>query len=59
MCVPSLNEIHDSIFELSLTQVKTFASGLMEVKSVYPRLLSVDIMKYIQSSWVFTRSDIF
>ena len=49
MCVPSLNEIHESVFVLSQTQVKTFDSGVMEVKPVYPRLSSWDIMKHIQT----------
>ena len=47
MCVPSLNEIHESVFELSYTQVKMFGSSV-DVKPVYPRLSSWDIMKYIQ-----------
>ena len=46
MCVPSLNEIHESVFELLSTQV----IGMMEVKPVYPRLSSWDIMKYTQKS---------
>ena len=49
MCVPSLNEIHESVFELSHTKVKTFGGGVMEVKPVYPRLSSGDIMKGIQT----------
>ena len=53
MRVPNLNEIHESVFELSHTQVKMFGSGVMEVKPVYPRLSSCDIIKYIQSSWGF------
>ena len=52
MCVPSLNEIHES-FKLSDTQDTTFYSGAMEVKPIYPRFLSGDIRKYIQSSWHF------
>ena len=40
MCVPSLNEIHESVFELSHSQLKVFGSGMMEVKPVYPRLLT-------------------
>ena len=38
-CVPSLNEIRESIFDLSRTQVKMYGS-LMEVKPVYPQFLS-------------------
>ena len=37
MCVPSLNEIHESIFEVSGTQVKTYGGGVTEVKPVYPQ----------------------
>ena len=41
----SLNEIHESIFELLRTKVKTNGggSGATDVKPVYPRLLSGDI----------------
>ena len=43
MCVPSLNEIRDIIFELSRTQV---GGGTMEVKPVYPQVSSGDITKH-------------
>ena len=39
----SLNEIRDSVFELSRTQVKMYGGGAMDVKPIYPRLLSGDI----------------
>ena len=49
MCVPSLNEICESVFHLSCTQVKTCSaggggSGEMDVKPVYLKLLSWDII---------------
>ena len=44
MCVPSLNEIHESVFELSCTQIKTYGGGgVTDVKPIYPRLSSGDI----------------
>ena len=53
MCVPSLNEIRERIFELSRTQVKMYSgggggggSGATDVKPIYPRLSSGDIMNY-------------
>ena len=49
MGVPSLNEIHENVSESLHTQVKTFGNGVMEVKPVYPRFLSWDILKYIQT----------
>ena len=37
MCVPSLNDICESIFELLRTQVQTYGcGGITEVKPVYP-----------------------
>ena len=44
MDVPSLNEIRESVFELSRTQVKSYGDGTMEVKLVYPQLSSGDTM---------------
>ena len=45
MCVPSLNEIRESIFELSRTQVKTYGGGgATDLKPIYPRLSSGDII---------------
>ena len=44
MCVPSLNEISESVFELSLTQIKTYDGGATEMKPVYTPLLSGDII---------------
>ena len=46
MCVPSLNEICESIFELSHTQAKTYSSrdGTRDVKPVYPQLSAGNIM---------------
>ena len=47
MCVPSLNEIRESVFELSRTQVKTYGGGggggATDLKPIYPRLSSGDI----------------
>ena len=47
MCVASLNEIRESIFELLRTHVKTYGSGGSgggtNMKSIYPRLSSGDI----------------
>ena len=40
MCVSSLNEICESIFELSRTQVKMCGSRVTHMKPVYPRLSS-------------------
>ena len=48
MCVPSLNEICVSIFEISHTQVKMYGGGgdsWPDVKPIYPQLLSGDIIK--------------
>ena len=44
MCVPSLNEIRKSVFELSRIQVKTCGSGAADVKPIYPPLSSGDII---------------
>ena len=49
MCVPIFNEIHESVSELSFTQVKMFGSHVMEVKPVYSRLFIWRYMKYIQT----------
>ena len=49
--VPSLNEICESIFELSCTQVKTYGSGgERDVKPVCPRLSSGDTNR-VKSSY--------
>ena len=46
MCMPSLNEIRESILELSRTQVKRYGGhGATDVKPTYPRLLSGNIIK--------------
>ena len=42
MCVPSLNEISETNFELLRTQVKTFGDGATDLKPVHPWLSSVD-----------------
>ena len=44
MCVPSLNDICESICELSRTQVKMYGGGTTDVKPIYHRLLSGDII---------------
>ena len=57
MCVPSLNEIRESVFELSRTQVKTYGGGggggggggVTDLKPIYPRLSSGDIIKNCMS----------
>ena len=48
MCVPSLNEIRGSVFELLCTQVKTYGGGgsATDLKPIYPRLSSGDITKH-------------
>ena len=50
MCVPSLNEIRESVFELSRTQVKMYGGDVTDVKPIYPKLSSGDIN--IAGSWV-------
>ena len=45
MCVPSLNKIRESVFELLYTQVKPYGGGGMtEVKPVHPQLLPGDVI---------------
>ena len=49
--MPSLNEICESVLELSHTQVKTCGDmGSMEVKPVYPVLSCGDITSHTRSS---------
>ena len=44
MCMPSVNEISESVFELSCTQVTTYGSGKKDVKLLCPQILSGDII---------------
>ena len=44
MCVPSLNEICESMFGLTCTQVKAYCGIAMDVKPEYPGLSSGDII---------------
>ena len=44
--MPSLNEIRESLLELSCTQVKTYGDGMTNMKPIYSRLSSGDITKY-------------
>ena len=46
MCVPSLNEICENIFELLRTQVKTYGSGAMDVTPIYPQTCSKSLYLY-------------
>ena len=52
MCVPSLNEIHESIFASLCTQVQTYGGGggKMDMKPVHNRLSSGDKIIYIHLS---------
>ena len=51
MYVPSLNEISKSVSELSYTQVKVQGSGVTDMKPVYSRLSSGDILSNFFSSF--------
>ena len=47
MCVQSMNEIRESVFELSRTQVKTYgggSGGATDLTPIYPRISSGDII---------------
>ena len=46
MCVPSLNEIRETVFDVSCTQVKMYSGGATEVKAIYPKFSSGDINIY-------------
>ena len=50
MCVPSLNEIRESVFKLSRTQLQTYGGGAMDVKPIYPRLSSGDILESLRTT---------
>ena len=53
MYVPSLNEICESIFELSCTEVKAYDDGTADTKPIHPQLSSGDIMNTTLISLVF------
>ena len=44
MCMPSLNDICESIIDLLHTQIKMYCGRATDVKPVYPQILSGDII---------------